>query len=97
MQRVLDWLSDLDLKKAAAVKQRFKAHARRDSHVMLAIGADVEGVLQFAVKQHRPAFGAFRPQVLGRFAPREDRVDRRFDVVGDPVHPGACPKLRPEK
>ena len=55
-----------------------------------AIGADIQIIAQLAMKQHRSAFVAFLPEILGRFAARKDRVDPWTDEIGDPVH-GICP------
>lgn len=38
------------------------------------------------MEQHSAAFIAFGPEVLGHFAAREDGIDARADVVGNPVH-----------
>ena len=54
--------------------------------MMLAIRADKEVLFQLAMKQHLAAVVALQPKVLGHVAPREDRLDRRRDVIGDPVH-----------
>jgi hypothetical protein len=86
MQRVDHGIRHLHLGEDAAVEQRLEPFARADRHVMFAGGADVQVRRQFPVEQHRPAFRALRPKVLGHFAAREQRVDLRTDVVGDPVH-----------
>ena len=91
LQRVGQRLGHLDLGEDAAVEQRGEAVARRDRHVVAAMGADVQVVRQFAVEQHRAALVALGPEVLGHLAAREHRVDPRADVVGDPVHAWPCP------
>ena len=60
-------------------------------HVVATIGTDVEVLAQFPVEQHRAAFIAFGPKVLGHLAAREDRVDAWAHVVGDPVHAAVIP------
>jgi len=61
--------------------------------VMSARRANVQIAAEFAVKQHRAAFVTLGPQVLWRFAARENRVDPWTDVVGDPVHRSPFPAL----
>ncbi|VVT33323.1 conserved hypothetical protein [Roseovarius sp. EC-SD190] len=86
MQRVGGRGGHVHLGEDAAVKQPHEAGARGDAHVVAAVGADVEIVREFAVEQHGSAFVAFGPEVFGDFAAREDRVDPRAHVIGDPVH-----------
>ena len=86
MQRIGGWRRNLDFGENSAVKQRAKAVARCDCHVVIARRADVEVVRQFSVKQHCAAFVTFGPQVLWHFAAREDGIDARADVVRNPVH-----------
>jgi hypothetical protein len=61
---------------------------------MAAVGADIQVVGHFAVKQHGAAFIAFGPQVVRRFATRKDRVDPGPNVIVDPVHIAASLALR---
>ena len=70
-----------------AIEQRHEPFTRADRHVVIAVRTDVLVLRQLAVEQHRPAFGAFGPQVLGHLAAREQRIDARADIIGDPdVH-----------
>jgi hypothetical protein len=85
-QRILDRGGHLDLAVDAAVEERFEAQARRDRHMVAAVGADVQGFGEFPVEQHGSAFIAFGPEILRHLAAREDGVDAGTDVVGDPVH-----------
>ena len=78
----------LHLGKDSAIKQGCEACTGADGHVVIAAGADIEIVRQLSMEQHGPAFVTFRPQVLGDFAAREQRVDLGADVVRDPVHRG---------
>ena len=93
--RIMTCSSMVGVKEDPIVKQRLEPRARRDRHVMPAIGADIQRLGQFAVKQHRAALIAFRPKILGHLAAREDRVDPGADVIGNPVHKaqrsGVCP------
>jgi len=86
----VQWISnrfrDRHFDKDTTIKQRIEAGTRGDPHVMSATGADVQVVRQFAVEQHRAALIALVPQVFRNLAAREDRVDPRADVVGNPVH-----------
>ena len=67
-------------------KSAGKRSRGRDREVVAAVGADVEVVGELAVEEHGAAVVALDPQVLRHLAPREERVDLRADVVGDPVH-----------
>ena len=69
-----------------AIEQRVEPGSRRNLHMVIAIGADVQIVRQFAMKQHGSALIALGPQVFGHFAARKQRVDAGADVIRDPVH-----------
>ena len=68
------------------VEQGLETGARGDRHVEVAARTDVQVFRQIAVKDHLAAAIALAPQVLGRIAPLEQRLDLRRDVIGDPVH-----------
>ena len=86
LQRVNGGRGHFHFGEDTAIKQRRKAVTRADVHVVAAIGAHVQIVADLAVKQHRAAFVALRPKILGCLAARKDRVDPGSDVVVDPVH-----------
>ena len=72
IQRIGDGFWHGYIHKNAAIKQAFKSGPRADPHMMPALGANVQILAQLAVKQHAAAVGAFGPEVLGHFAPREN-------------------------
>ena len=80
----------LDLGEDPAIKERREPVAWVDRHMVITGSANVQIARQFAVKQHRPAFRAFGPQVLGHLTARKQRVDLRSDVVRNPVHRLPC-------
>ena len=90
MQRISDRFCHFDRNKHATVKKTGKPVPRGDCHVMVTICANVQIGRQLAVEQHGAALGAFGPKILGDFPTREERVDRRADVVGNPVHRLSC-------
>lgn len=47
---------------------------------------NIQIVRQLAVKQHGAAFITLGPKVIRCLAAREDRVNPRPDIVGNPVH-----------
>ena len=76
-----------------AVEEPGKALARGQCHMVAAIGADLLVVGQLSVEQHRPAFGAFFPQVFRHLSFVEERADRGANVIGDPVHGASLRRL----
>lgn len=74
MQRVDHRIRHFHLDEHTDIKQPGKAVARRNRHMMIARGTDVQIRREFAVKQHRPAFRAFRPKILGHLAAQNSEL-----------------------
>jgi hypothetical protein len=85
-------LADLRRRQHAVtgVEQHVEAHGRPDPPVMVAARADVEILLEFPGEEHRLAFRAFVPQIVGRFP-----LGQEGDAVADLVQPAHLMLLGP--
>jgi hypothetical protein len=79
-------LGQLDGRVLATVEQQLHAALHGKTHVVAAMGADLEGLFQFLMEDHVAAGGAFPPEVLGNLLGANQAADLGADEVCQPVH-----------
>jgi hypothetical protein len=93
VQRIGNGRLGFKFNKYTTVKKGTETLARRNRHVMIAIGANVQSIFKLTVEQHRAALSTFGPQIVWCFAARKQRIDPWADIVGNPVHGRKVPLL----
>ena len=87
-QRVGRRARQLDAVPAALVEGPGQALGRGRAHVVAAMRADLEVLLEVAVEDHLLAGGALRPEIVRHLALAEQGADLRPDIFGEPAHAG---------
>ena len=85
-QRVGGRIRQFDLLIAVLVEKKAQSSVYIEAKMVVAVGAYMQVLIQFAVKDHLSAAGTLVPHVVGYFLLADNGTDLGTDEIGKPAH-----------